>query len=137
MEKGKGKVVAGVVDLESSLLQIVQEQHQKALLDRDRVDAAKRAALRSATHVSELLVDAVNTDVRESFLNEKRIELEVQALQNTIMLYKKQTNQWFAASHSLNSVLKEIGDFENWMMVMDYDCRSINAALQNIYRHSE
>lgn len=37
MEKGKGKVVAGVVDLESSLLQIVQEQHQKALLDRDRV----------------------------------------------------------------------------------------------------
>lgn len=36
MEIGKGKVVAGAVDLESSLFQIVQEQHQKALLDRDR-----------------------------------------------------------------------------------------------------
>lgn len=69
-------------------------------------DKAKRDALRSATHVSGLLVDAVNGGVEESFINEKRIELEIRALVSTIMRYKKQTNQWLAASHALNTILK-------------------------------
>lgn len=69
-------------------------------------DKAKRDALRSAAHVSELLVDTVNGGVQESFINEKRIELEIRALVTTIMRYKKQTNQWLAASHGLNTILK-------------------------------
>uniref|UniRef100_A0A0E0DIY5 Uncharacterized protein n=1 Tax=Oryza meridionalis TaxID=40149 RepID=A0A0E0DIY5_9ORYZ len=28
----------------------------------------------------------------------------------------------------------EIGDFENWMKIMDFDCKSINAAVPNIYQ---
>lgn len=31
-------------------------------------------------------------------------------------------------------MLQEIGDFENWMKIMDFDCKSINAAIPNIYQ---
>ncbi|KAG1365641.1 biogenesis of lysosome-related organelles complex 1 subunit 1 [Cocos nucifera] len=125
---------AEVGTLESSLLQIIQEHQQRSIRIRDQKDKAKRDALRSATHVSELLVDTVNGGVEESFINEKRIELEIRALVSTIIRYKKQTNQWLAASHGLNTILKEIGDFENWMKIMDFDCKSINAAIRNIHQ---
>lgn len=56
--------------------------------------------------VSDLLVDTVNSGVEESFINEKRIELEIRTLVSIVMRYTKQTNQWLAASHALNSALK-------------------------------
>lgn len=69
-------------------------------------DKAKKDALRTAMRVSELLVDTVNGGVEETFLNEKRIELEIRALVSTIMRYKKQTDQWLAASYALNTLIK-------------------------------
>ncbi|CAL9060048.1 unnamed protein product [Musa banksii] len=120
--------------LESSLLQIVQEHQQRSIWTREQTDKAKKNALRTAMRVSELLVDTVNGGVEESFINEKRVELEIRALASTIMRYKKQTDQWLAASHALNTVIKEIGDFENWMKIMDFDCKSINAAIRNIHQ---
>ncbi|THU52269.1 hypothetical protein C4D60_Mb10t02190 [Musa balbisiana] len=141
--------------LESSLLQIVQEHQQRSIWTREQTglmlkverkgvncetssvvidNKAKKNALRTAMRVSELLVDTVNGGVEESFINEKRVELEIRALASTIMRYKKQTDQWLAASHALNTVIKEIGDFENWMKIMDFDCKSINAAIRNIHQ---
>uniref|UniRef100_A0A0D9ZRF4 Uncharacterized protein n=1 Tax=Oryza glumipatula TaxID=40148 RepID=A0A0D9ZRF4_9ORYZ len=38
-----------------------------------------------------------------------------------------------AVSSSSSSAM-EIGDFENWMKIMDFDCKSINAAVPNIYQ---
>lgn len=69
-------------------------------------DKAKKEALKNAFRVSDLLVNVVNGGVEETFINEKRIELEIRALLGTIMRYKKQTDQWLAASHAVNSVLK-------------------------------
>ncbi|KAJ8642512.1 hypothetical protein MRB53_004260 [Persea americana] len=130
MEKPK----ADVGSLESSLLQIIEEHNQTSIRIRDQTENAKKDALRTAVRVSDLLVDTVNSGVEESFINEKRIELEIRTLVSIVMRYTKQTNQWLAASHSLNSALKEIGDFENWMKTMEYDCKSINAALRNIHQ---
>lgn len=56
--------------------------------------------------VSDHLVDAVNGGVQESFINEKRIELEIRALMATIMRFGKQTDQWLAASHAVNTAIK-------------------------------
>ncbi|KAL0905354.1 hypothetical protein M5K25_023766 [Dendrobium thyrsiflorum] len=120
--------------LESSLIQIIQEHQQRAVYIQDQSDKAKKDALKTAVQVSELLVDTVNGGVQEAFTTEKHIEVEIRALISTIIRYKKQTNQWLAASHALNSVLKEIGDFENWMKTMDLDCKSINSAIRNIHQ---
>lgn len=56
--------------------------------------------------VSDLLVNAVNGGVQEVFINEKRIEMEIRSLTATIMRFSKQTDQWLAASHAINSAVK-------------------------------
>jgi hypothetical protein len=53
-----------------------------------------------------LLVEAVNGGVQDSFIYQKRIELEIRALANTITRFTKQTDQWLNATHSLNTALK-------------------------------
>ncbi|PAN15757.1 hypothetical protein PAHAL_3G005900 [Panicum hallii] len=124
----------GKQELEEALLDIVQHHHHQSFRQRQQTERAKKDALRSAVRVSDLLVDTVDGGVQELFVNEKRIEHEARALVTTIARYRKQTDQWLAATNEINSVLKEIGDFENWMKIMDFDCKSINAAIRNIHQ---
>ncbi|PNT65551.1 LOW QUALITY PROTEIN: hypothetical protein BRADI_4g44233v3 [Brachypodium distachyon] len=102
--------------LESALLHIMQ-QHQ-------RLRREGESALSSAARV--------DGGVQELFVNEKRVEAESLGL--LAARYRKQTDHWLAATNDINSVLKEIGDFENWMKVMVFDCESINAAVRNIHQ---
>ncbi|KAH7836504.1 hypothetical protein Vadar_002171 [Vaccinium darrowii] len=120
--------------LESSLIQLINDHHHQSLSLREQTEKAKKEAIRSAVRVSDLLVNAVNGGVQESFVNEKRIELEIRALASTVMRFAKLTDQWLAASHSINTAIKEIGDFENWMKTMEFDCKSISAAICNIHQ---
>ncbi|KAL8129852.1 hypothetical protein V2J09_019007 [Rumex salicifolius] len=120
--------------LESSLHQLVDHHQLQASKLREQTEKAKKEAVWKAGRVSELLVDSVNGGVQESFINERRIEDEIRALTVTVARYKKQTDQWLAASRSINNAIKEIGDFENWMKIMEYDCKSITAAIRNIHQ---
>ncbi|KAL5661103.1 hypothetical protein ACJX0J_028228, partial [Zea mays] len=72
---------------------------------------AKKDALKSAVRVADLLVDTVDGGVRELFVNEKRIELEARALLGTIARYRRQTDEWLAATSEINSALKLINSF--------------------------
>lgn len=69
-------------------------------------EKAKKDAIRSARRVSELLVDSVNREVQEAFVMQKRIEMEIRALTASILQFGKQTDQWLAASHSINTAIK-------------------------------
>ncbi|XP_049379343.1 biogenesis of lysosome-related organelles complex 1 subunit 1 [Solanum stenotomum] len=120
--------------LEASLIQIINSHHSSSLRLRESTEKAKRDGIRSARRVSELLVDSVNREVQEAFVMQKRIEMEIRALTASILQFGKQTDQWLAASHSINTAIKEIGDFENWMKTMEFDCKSINAAICNIHQ---
>ncbi|KAK2982778.1 hypothetical protein RJ640_025194 [Escallonia rubra] len=81
--------------LEASLLQLISDHHHTSLRLREHTGAdtgyvifqtekAKKDAIIAAMRVSDLLVDTVNGGVQESFVNEKRIELEIRALTATI-----------------------------------------------------
>ncbi|KAH0712890.1 hypothetical protein KY289_008849 [Solanum tuberosum] len=120
--------------LEASLIQIINSHHSSSLKLRESTEKAKKDGIRSARRVSELLVDSVNREVQEAFVMQKRIEMEIRALTASILRFGKQTDQWLAASHSINTAIKEIGDFENWMKTMEFDCKSINAAICNIHQ---
>lgn len=119
--------------LEASLLQLVHQHHLSSATLRRQTEKAKKEAIGAGLRVSELVVDAVNGGVQHSFLNQKRIEAEIRSLSATISRFQKQTDQWLAASRALNTAIKEIGDFENWIKVMEYDCKSIGTAIRNIH----
>ncbi|KAI4383897.1 hypothetical protein MLD38_009687 [Melastoma candidum] len=120
--------------LEASLLNLVHHHHNNSLQLGENAEKAKKDAMKSAVIVSDLLVDAVNGRVQEAFINEKLLEMEVRGLATTISRFTRQTDQWLAATHAINSAMKEIGDFENWMRIMDFDCKSINAAIRGIHQ---
>ncbi|KAL7201378.1 hypothetical protein ACSBR1_033141 [Camellia fascicularis] len=50
------------------------------------------------------------------------------------------TLRWFNSSAITNTTLSdsatrlEIGDFENWMRTMEFDCKSVSAAIYNIHQ---
>ncbi|KAK1629310.1 hypothetical protein QYE76_003625 [Lolium multiflorum] len=135
--KAAAELTAGG-QLESALLQIMQQHHNQSIRQRQQTGnnqpivsstvVGDKNAVRSASRVAGHLVEAVDGGVQELFVNEKRIELEARALLGTITRYRKQTDQWLAATNA------EIGDFENWMKIMDFDCKSVNAAIRNIHR---
>ncbi|XP_018828601.1 biogenesis of lysosome-related organelles complex 1 subunit 1 [Juglans regia] len=120
--------------LEASLLQFIHHHHEASLGLREHTERAKKDAIRNAARVSDLLVDAVNGGVQEAFVNQKRIELEIRALAATIARFMKQTDHWLTATHAINTAIKEIGDFENWMKTMEFDCKSVSAAIHNIHQ---
>ncbi|CAI9761269.1 unnamed protein product [Fraxinus pennsylvanica] len=122
------------VDLEASLLQMINDHNHTSAILRERTDKAKKKAIQTAVRVSDLLVNSVNEGVQQVFINEKRIEMEIRALAATIMQFTKQTDQWLTASHAINTAVKEIGDFENWMKIMELDCKRISAAICNIHQ---
>ncbi|XP_021909811.1 biogenesis of lysosome-related organelles complex 1 subunit 1 [Carica papaya] len=104
MEKSKSEPR----DLDSSLLKLLQDHQKNSLRLRENTEKAKKDAIRNAVRVSDLLVDAVNGGVQECFLNEKRIEMEIRALTSTITRFMRQTDQWLAASHAINTAIKVI-----------------------------
>ncbi|XP_009369544.2 biogenesis of lysosome-related organelles complex 1 subunit 1 [Pyrus x bretschneideri] len=120
--------------VEEALLQLVQDHHHTSLRLRDVTEKAKKDAIKKAARVAELMVDAVNGGVQEAFVNEKRIEYEIRALAATIARFSKQTDHWLSVTRSMNTAIKEIGDFENWMKTMEFDCKSITAAIHNIHQ---
>ncbi|KAL8215161.1 hypothetical protein R6Q57_004610 [Mikania cordata] len=120
--------------LESSLIRLVNDHQNTAIRLREHTEKSKKEAIKSASRVSDLLMEAVNGGVEECFVNEKRIEVEIRALKATIMRFAKQTDQWLASTHAINNAIKEIGDFENWMKTMELDCKSITAAFSNIHQ---
>lgn len=71
----------------------------------------KKEAIRNAARVSDLLVEAVNGGVQDCFVNEKCIELEIRALAATITRFMKQTDQWLAATHAINTAVKVLPFF--------------------------
>ncbi|XP_047310890.1 biogenesis of lysosome-related organelles complex 1 subunit 1-like [Impatiens glandulifera] len=134
MEKSSFSHAEAAGGLEHSLLQLISDHHSATLRLREKTEKAKKEAIKNSVRVSDLLVDAVNGGVQEAFIYEKRIELETRALAASVARFGKQTDQWLAASHGINTALKEIGDFENWMKTMEYDCKRISAAICNIYQ---
>ncbi|CAK7323497.1 unnamed protein product [Dovyalis caffra] len=98
-------------DLESSLLQIFTDHHHISLRLRETIgfgmetEKAKKEAVRNAVRVADLLVDGVNGGVQESFVNEKRIEMEIRALAASIAKFMKQSDQWLTATHSINTAI--------------------------------
>ncbi|KAL9229537.1 hypothetical protein vseg_004994 [Gypsophila vaccaria] len=120
--------------LEASLADMLHQHHISAASLRLQTETAKKEAMRAGARVSELLVATVNGGVEECFLNEKQIELEIRSMSATVARFQKQTHQWLTASRALNDAIKEIGDFENWINVMLFDCHNITAAIRNIHQ---
>lgn len=44
--------------------------------------------------------------------------------------FAKQTSRWINMVNDFDKALKEVGDFENWVKVMEWDMQSVATALE-------
>ena len=44
--------------------------------------------------------------------------------------FAKQTTRWINMVNDFDKALKEVGDFENWVKVMEWDMQSVATALE-------
>ncbi|XP_008245706.1 PREDICTED: biogenesis of lysosome-related organelles complex 1 subunit 1-like [Prunus mume] len=126
-------VVVKVVNVVVQMVELDVEVEVVTFLKMN-AEKAKKDEIKKAERAAELMVDAVNGSIQESLVNEKLSEYEIRALTATITRFTKQTDQWLSVTHSMNSAIKEIRDFENWMKIMEFDCKSITAAIHNIHQ---
>lgn len=73
----------------------------------------------------------------QAYLNQKRLDAEAKQLHTSATNFSKQTQQWLNLVESLSGALKEIGDVENWAKTIEGDVRTINTALESVYKNSQ
>ncbi|GAB2274253.1 hypothetical protein Dimus_009018 [Dionaea muscipula] len=92
--------------LEASLVQLIHNHQLASFRLREQTEQAKKEASEAAARISDAAVEAVNSGVQECFINEKRIELEIRGVAAAVFRYKKETDQWIAASRAINTAVK-------------------------------
>eukprot|EP00271_Cylindrocystis_brebissonii_P002706 TRINITY_DN1349_c0_g1_i2.p1 TRINITY_DN1349_c0_g1~~TRINITY_DN1349_c0_g1_i2.p1 ORF type:complete len:129 (-),score=39.87 TRINITY_DN1349_c0_g1_i2:1095-1481(-) len=111
----------------------LQQAHQSNVARlRDATEQAKREALGSLAQVAHHLVESANGGVHTVFVREKEIELEVRQLTATVQNFKRQQQQWRMTFAAFDDALKELGDVENWLQVMDYDFQVVAGTIQRL-----
>ncbi|KAI5060711.1 hypothetical protein GOP47_0025131, partial [Adiantum capillus-veneris] len=118
--------------IEAALTSMMQEHALRRSQAKERAEKAKQDALATTIVVANLLVETLNGDVHKSFQDEKRIASEAQALAVTVQRFSKQTKQWISMVNEFDMALKEVGDFENWIKIIEYDCESIANAIRHV-----
>jgi GCN5-like protein 1 (GCN5L1) len=68
--------------------------------------------------------------VAEVFNNQRVIEAEARELQAQASQFGRLTARWVGLVNGFDASLKEVGDFENWVKVMEWDLQAISTGLE-------
>jgi len=114
-------------------LQAMQAEHERAQVAlKQETDQARRAAVAATEQLTDVLVTSVNTEVARAFERQKQLEAEARALQLEAAKFHRHTAQWAAAVKALDASLKEIGDFQNWVGIIEGDMQIVLEGLQRL-----
>ncbi|KAF9900378.1 NHP2-like protein 1 [Linnemannia zychae] len=104
-----------------SLGRLVKEHQTKnAALKREN-EHLRKEAVQSVGQFSDAIADSLSGRVSQIFHNQKNLEQEARNLSIQTARYSKQTTQWLALVDQFGSALKELGDVQNWVQVIQRD----------------
>ncbi|KAG0071778.1 biogenesis of lysosome- organelles complex 1 subunit 1 [Podila minutissima] len=113
-----------------SLTRLLNEhQSKQATLRRDN-ERLRKEAVQSAGHFTDALAETLSNRVSQIFVNQKDLEQEAKNLSLQSARYAKQTTQWLALVSQFDSALKELGDVQNWVQVIEKDMEQVTRALE-------
>ncbi|XP_043939661.1 biogenesis of lysosome-related organelles complex 1 subunit 1 [Protopterus annectens] len=117
------------------MLSRLLKEHQAKQAERKEIqEQRRREAVTAATRLTEALVDHLNVGVAQAYVNQRKLDHEVKALQTQATQFAKQTAQWISMVEGFNQALKEIGDVENWARNIELDMRTIATALEYVHK---
>lgn len=83
-----------------------------------------------ASELNDIIVDEINSDISILFKNEKKIETESNKLQQLINQHSKDVLQWNDLTKMLDNSLKELGDVQNWVALIERDMKVITSTIE-------
>ncbi|KAF9148409.1 NHP2-like protein 1 [Linnemannia schmuckeri] len=104
-----------------SLGRLVKEHQTKNAALKRESEHLRKEAVQSVGQFSDAVADTLSGRVSQIFLNQKDLEQEARNLSLQTARYSKQTAQWLAMVDQFGSALKELGDVQNWVQVIQKD----------------
>lgn len=100
---------------------------------RSQVNKKKLEAEQEAEKLAVKVVDDLNRDIAQAYLNQHTLDSETRKLQANISKLTKQIQQWMIVSDNLNSAVKELGDVTSWATSIENDVQFIATIIENVY----
>lgn len=112
------------------LSSLVKEHNQHRKLKETELEKKRLSAIQATNVFSDFVLDRLNKDVSEAFVNQKKIDAKVKQLDQNSNHFIKQTNRWIILLDQFNTSLKELGDVENWAKKIESDMKIIHSTLE-------
>ncbi|KAK5814953.1 biogenesis of lysosome-related organelles complex 1 subunit 1-like protein [Linnemannia elongata] len=113
-----------------SLGRLVKEHQTKNAGLKRESEHLRKEAVQSVGQFSDAIADTLSGRVSQVFLNQKDLEQEARNLSLQTTRYSKQTAQWLALVDQFGSALKELGDVQNWVQVIQRDMEQVTSSLE-------
>ncbi|KAF9907955.1 biogenesis of lysosome- organelles complex 1 subunit 1 [Lobosporangium transversale] len=120
-----------------SLSRLVKEHNAKQATHKRETEQLRKEAIQSVGVFSDAIADILNSRVTQIFVNQKNLEQEVKNLSAQTTRYAKQTAQWLSLVQQFDSALKELGDVQNWVQVIQRDMEQVTEALESSQHNHE
>lgn len=114
------------------LAALAKEHNTNQAIRRNQLEKKRAIALESTNKFSQYLIDRLNKEVSEAFVNQKRIDSKIKQINQNSAQFIKNSQQWIQLLENFNTSLKELGDVENWSRKIETDMKIINLTLNEI-----
>ncbi|BDA47189.1 probable biogenesis of lysosome-related organelles complex 1 subunit [Coccomyxa sp. Obi] len=111
---------------------ILHEHNGRKAELRRQGEKTRIAAIKSAEALASTLVEAVDSEVSQAFELEKQLSKEAKEARALAVKFKDQTSGWIAAACRADAVLREFGDAEQYLRVIEGDMRDVARMLQQL-----
>lgn len=111
---------------------LIRDHNLQQTNRRNELEKKRFKAIDSTNKFSQLVLDRLNKDVTEAFINQKKIDAKIRLLNQNTAQFLKQNQLWIQTLENFNSSLKELGDVENWSKKIVTDMEIINSTLDQV-----
>lgn len=116
------------------LSSLAKEHQQQQQIRRQELEKKRVRAIESTNNYSTFILNSLNKEVSEAFVNQKKIDAKVKQLNQNTTQFVKQSQQWIHLLENFNTALKELGDVENWSKKIETDMHIINTTLNSVLK---
>ncbi|CAF1204468.1 unnamed protein product [Didymodactylos carnosus] len=113
----------------------IYRQHSERTANlKQKQEKTRKEFLNSSDQFTRHVIDRLNDDVAECYVNEKKIDTATKQLTNQSTVLVKQSQAWIQLIDQFTTAVKELGDVENWSKIIEKECLTITSALTNVHK---
>lgn len=116
------------------LAALAKEHNTNQAIRRNQLEKKRAIALESTNKFSQYLIDRLNKEVSEAFVNQKRIDSKIKQINQNSAQFIKNSQQWIQLLENFNTSLK-VGSLETLRIgreKIETDMKIINLTLNEI-----